>query len=502
MPVNAEVRIQNRAGKVNTPLLCLDSPCSDVVRCRVDCYNNQAICIGDALDCDDELPISNIVIGSWYGMLLQDEGDVLSLNYEKKRLDTGLKLYYSGNLRAGRQCEHCCARWFFVIDTMECSNPGSIEFQEYHVHKRTHQMHGEFGGVCEDVSPGLHKIILRIGPCVGHELGDQLTGWNSQYFIRIEEVDLRSKTALCPSWTVFNIKQYTSLISNTIDQDNAVLMSFNYTKRASDTALRVTWNGMLGQYSVGNMCNRWYFTFNGQECSDPDTISTIVAFLAGSTNWGRRSYTLDGLCKGLGSGNILIEFRIGFCEDGSTPGDAYTGHSAGESIPLAKVLVEETRLGQDINAVLKPDGRVVQLPVFNRQYWSWRQTISTNSQTVLKSFTYFKRSKTSSLHVVYTFVGKIQGEHRCARWFIMFNGTECTRPGRIEHTSYQGQLLYGDTVWHIPSVCDGTCHGLPMGTVEVGILVTVCDMHPNMAVSCTGWNAKQSLMVEETYLQT
>lgn len=63
---------------------------------------------------------------------------------------------------------------------------------------------------------------------------------------------------------------------------------------------------------------------------------------------------MDGLCKGLGSGNILIEFRIGFCEDGSTPGDAYTGHSAGESIPLAKVLVEETRLGQDINAGKEP----------------------------------------------------------------------------------------------------------------------------------------------------
>ena len=42
-----------------------------------------------------------------------------------------------------------------------------------------------------------------------------------------------------------------------------------FTKNFSDTALHVYWTGALRIHGCSNCCKRWYFTFNGAECSGP-----------------------------------------------------------------------------------------------------------------------------------------------------------------------------------------------------------------------------------------
>ena len=48
-------------------------------------------------------------------------------------------------------------------------------------------------------------------------------------------------------------------------------------KKASDnTALRVYWAGNLRIVNCDACCSRWYFTFNGAECSTPAAIDGVV----------------------------------------------------------------------------------------------------------------------------------------------------------------------------------------------------------------------------------
>ena len=49
--------------------------------------------------------------------------------------------------------------------------------------------------------------------------------------------------------------------------------SFN--KLQSDTALKVAFQGNMRVQGSSGRCNRWYFKFNGNECSGPMTIEAV-----------------------------------------------------------------------------------------------------------------------------------------------------------------------------------------------------------------------------------
>jgi len=45
---------------------------------------------------------------------------------------------------------------------------------------------------------------------------------------------------------------------------------------------------LRGHYQQSNGCNRWYFTFNGQECVNPGPIEYVV-YSSASQNYYRPS---------------------------------------------------------------------------------------------------------------------------------------------------------------------------------------------------------------------
>ena len=53
-----------------------------------------------------------------------------------------------------------------------------------------------------------------------------------------------------------------------------------FTKNVSDNALHVYWTGALRIHGCNSCCKRWYFTFNGAECSGPLPIDGIVYITA------------------------------------------------------------------------------------------------------------------------------------------------------------------------------------------------------------------------------
>ena len=91
-------------------------------------------------------------------------------------------------------------------------------------------------------------------------------------------------------------------------------------------------------HGSGTKCNRWFFKFNGNECSGPMTIEAVVYNVwpssAGNPNLlHHRSF--EGYCENIPQGTVRVELWVGQCESGSL-GDAHTGY-----ISVSRIIIEE-----------------------------------------------------------------------------------------------------------------------------------------------------------------
>lgn len=111
-----------------------------------------------------------------------------------------------------------------------------------------------------------------------------------------------------------------------------------FKKTSDNTALRVFWNG---DFRVGNChdcCHRWYFTFNGAECSAPAAIDGVFLVYQG-TSWKKNPHRprhIEGICEKLHKGTVRVGFWVGKCAGGVKTGDAYTGWNS-----VSKIYIEE-----------------------------------------------------------------------------------------------------------------------------------------------------------------
>ena len=91
-------------------------------------------------------------------------------------------------------------------------------------------------------------------------------------------------------------------------------------------------------------CNRWFFKFNGNECSGPMTIEAVVyngwPSSAGNPNLlHHRSF--EGYCETIPQGRVTVELWVGKCPSGHTLGDAYTGWQS-----VSRIMIEEVSRAQ------------------------------------------------------------------------------------------------------------------------------------------------------------
>ena len=111
----------------------------------------------------------------------------------------------------------------------------------------------------------------------------------------------------------------------------------SFRKLQSDTALKVSFQGNTRVQGSGTKCNRWYFKFNGTECSGPKTIEAAVY-----NGWPshvdpellhHRSF--EGYCENIPQGAVRVELWVGKCSH-HTLGDAYTGWNS-----VSRIMIEE-----------------------------------------------------------------------------------------------------------------------------------------------------------------
>ena len=109
--------------------------------------------------------------------------------------------------------------------------------------------------------------------------------------------------------------------------------SFN--KLHSNTALKVSYQGNIRVESDAT-CNRWYFKFNGNECSGPMTIDSVLyTNWAGGTSNILRHHSFEGYCENLARGTVRVELWVGKCHR-ETQGNAYTGWNS-----VSRIMIEE-----------------------------------------------------------------------------------------------------------------------------------------------------------------
>ena len=109
--------------------------------------------------------------------------------------------------------------------------------------------------------------------------------------------------------------------------------SFN--KLHDNTALKVSYQGNVGVYT-NNGCGRWYFKFNGNECSGPLSIDSVIYnSWAGGISTINRNHFFEGYCENLARGTVSVELWVGKCS--SVPlSNARTGWDS-----VSRIMIEE-----------------------------------------------------------------------------------------------------------------------------------------------------------------
>jgi len=123
------------------------------------------------------------------------------------------------------------------------------------------------------------------------------------------------------------------------EKDSGLLKECVFKKMSDKTALRVYWAGNLRISGCDSCCRRWYFTFNGAECSAPAAIDGVVYMEYGT---GGKYYKnlhrprhIEGVCEKLHKGTVRVGFWVGNCA-GYGSADAYTGWNS-----VSRIYVEE-----------------------------------------------------------------------------------------------------------------------------------------------------------------
>ncbi|KAL9974775.1 hypothetical protein ACROYT_G011858 [Oculina patagonica] len=114
------------------------------------------------------------------------------------------------------------------------------------------------------------------------------------------------------------------------DLDNGKISECSFVKKNSNTHLRVVYQGNM-RILTGGTCNRWFFTFNGAECSMP--IDTAV-FSGESANIIRTA-SIEGYCPGISRGRVKVALNVGSCPS-IRRGNAYTSWNS-----VSRIIVEE-----------------------------------------------------------------------------------------------------------------------------------------------------------------
>ncbi|KAL9975809.1 hypothetical protein ACROYT_G013014 [Oculina patagonica] len=124
-------------------------------------------------------------------------------------------------------------------------------------------------------------------------------------------------------------------------KNSGVIQNCEFMKNFTDTALHVYFAGNLRIRGCDSCCSRWYFTFNGAECSSPGPIEAIYFMQTGKNHNLHRHRHIEGHCNNIHKGKVRVGFWVGKCPFVSSTADAYTGWAS-----MSRIFIEEVPKAQ------------------------------------------------------------------------------------------------------------------------------------------------------------
>jgi len=138
-----------------------------------------------------------------------------------------------------------------------------------------------------------------------------------------------------------------------------------------------------------------------------------------------------------------------------------------------------------------PSGRDTECRKWKQCAWK----VDDNRDTgLIKECPFTKKKDDTVLRVVYQGNFRVIGcGNCCKRWFITFNGAECSGPLPIDAVLWI-KNSNGDN--HLPGSIEGYCDDIDKGNIRVGINIGNCPGYGNSNGN-TGWNSVSRLIIEE-----
>jgi len=128
---------------------------------------------------------------------------------------------------------------------------------------------------------------------------------------------------------------------------------------------------------------------------------------------------------------------------------------------------------------------------------NWKQCAWKGSDArdiaLIKDCVFYKRKDDTTLRVVYQGNFYLACHRCCKRWFITFNGAECSGPLPIEVVWWMASVSHHS---HRPGSIEGYCDNIHKGNIRVGINIGNCANYGN-ADGITGWHSVSRLIIEE-----
>ncbi|XP_068673933.1 collagen triple helix repeat-containing protein 1-like isoform X2 [Montipora foliosa] len=129
---------------------------------------------------------------------------------------------------------------------------------------------------------------------------------------------------------------------------------------------------------------------------------------------------------------------------------------------------------------------------------NWKQCVwrSGDSRDIglIKDCLFTKAKDDTALRVVYQGNLYMHCNTCCKRWFITFNGAECSGPMPVDVVQWIQKGVGHDE--HRPLSIEGYCENIHKGKIRVGINIGNCNGYGN-SDGHTGWNSVSRLMIEE-----
>ena len=90
-----------------------------------------------------------------------------------------------------------------------------------------------------------------------------------------------------------------------------VLQNCDFVKKYAGSSLHVYYAGNLRYALCDSCCSRWYFTFNGAECSSPGTIDGAFYLETGRNHNPHLHRHIEGHCNNIQKGQVRVGFWVG-----------------------------------------------------------------------------------------------------------------------------------------------------------------------------------------------